>query len=137
MARVGRLSGALLVETGGQYFLAGNTKEPCDFAAAGFEPPEDIDARARPYVRLAAVGPVRVATAWLALELEGEALVRLVAERFLIERNGSVSERLWRLVIDRDGNGAVPAAGDIDARWLAGIPAHVWQIVRETVLRCT
>ena len=137
MARVARLAGALLVQTEAAYFLVGQIKEPCDFAAAGFEPPPNIDALARPYIRLSVVGPVRVTTAWLVLELEGEEVARLIAERFLIERNGSVSERLWRLVIDRDGNGVVPAAGDIDARWLAGIPAHIWQIVRETVLRCT
>jgi hypothetical protein len=137
MARVGRLAGALLVETGGQYFLVGNTKEPCDFAAVGFEPPPEIDARVKPCIRLSATGPVQGAGPWLALEHEGEEVARLIAERFLIERNGSVSERLWRLVIDRDGDGAAPSAGDIDARWLAGIPAHIWQIVRDTVLRCT
>ena len=44
MARVGRLAGAILAESHGHYFLVGNTKAPCDWRKAGFEPPADIDA---------------------------------------------------------------------------------------------
>jgi hypothetical protein len=138
MSRVGRLAGALLAETEGQCFLVGNTKEPCDFAAAGFEPPVEVDALKRPYLRLSAAGSVDMKPPWLTLPLEGEALPRLLAERFLIERNGSVSDRLWRLVISPEGDGAgARATQSVDARWLAEVPTPVWRIVRETVLRCT
>ena len=67
VSRVGRLAGALLAETGGAYFLVGNLKRPCDFAAAGFEPPAaPIDALARPFVPLRRVAaPLAVAGAWL------------------------------------------------------------------------
>ena len=34
MARVGRLAGAILVESEKNYFLVGDLKQPCDFAAA-------------------------------------------------------------------------------------------------------
>ncbi len=128
MARVGRLAGALLAESGGQYFLIGNTKEPCDFVAAGFEPPgEPVDALVRPWVRLGATREIALRAPVLAVELEGEALAARLAESFLIERNGSVSERLWQIV---------SAAGE-DARWLGVVPPSIWRIVRDAVLKCS
>ncbi|MGH2652490.1 MAG: precorrin-3B C(17)-methyltransferase, partial [Actinomycetota bacterium] len=60
----------------------------------------------------------------------------LLARRFLIERNGSVSDRLWRLVIGADEEGEGPEEDEIDAQWLAEVPNRVWEIVRDTVLRC-
>ena len=133
MSRVGRLGGALLAETGDACYLVGNLKRPCDFAAAGFEPAE-VDALARPWIRLGRSGPLAVPGPWLLLGVEGEALPRLLADRMLIERNGSVSDRLWRLVLDEDPDAEV--TGEVDARWLGEMPAHVWRIVREAVLRC-
>lgn len=136
MARVGRLGGAILAETCGEFFLIGNTKEPIDFEAAGFEAPGNIDAIAQRYVRLVSRPAAGVTPPYLALELEGEALAALLAERLLIERNGSVSERLWRLLLDPSGLDEPPRSESIDARWLGEIPAPLWQIVRDTVLRC-
>jgi hypothetical protein len=136
MSRVGRLGGALLAQTGGDYFLVGNLKRPCDFAAAGFEPPtREIDGG---YLRLARSGPLAVPGPWLELSLEGEALARALAERLLIERNGSVSDRLWRLLLSSDPDAdPPPPATVVDARWLGEIPIHLWGIVRGAVLRCT
>ncbi len=140
MARVGRLAGALLVETEGEYFLVGNTKEPCDWQAAGFEPPA-LDPSAARYVKLAARRAITLSSPHLAMSLEGEDLARALAQRFLVERNGSVSDRLWRLIVNRgvpeedlpdDAN--QPAT--VDADWLGEIPAPIWKIVRDTVLRC-
>ena len=136
MARVGRLAGALLAETGGEFFLVGNTKEPCDFEAAGFESPGEIDALERRYIRLAPRRAVELAAPYLRLDLEGEALAALLAERLLIERNASVSDRLWQLLMDPSGQEESPNDEAVDARWLAEIPAHIWGIVRDTVLRC-
>jgi len=136
MARVGRLAGAILAETGGEFFLVGNTKEPCDFEAAGFESPGEIDALERRYIRLAPQRAVELAAPYLRLDLEVEALAALLAERLLIERNASVSDRLWRLLIDPSGQEELPEDEAVDARWLAEIPAPIWGIVRDTVLRC-
>lgn len=136
MARVGRLAGAILAETGGEFFLVGNTKEPCDFNAAGFEAPGEIDALKRRYIKLVARGAVELAPPYLTLGLEGEALAALLAERLLIERNASVSDRLWRLLMDPSGQEELPEGDAVDARWLAEIPAPIWGIVRDTVLRC-
>ena len=136
MARVGRLAGALLAETGGEFFLVGNTKEPCDFEAAGFESPGEIDALERRYIRLAPRRAVELAAPYLRLDLEGEALAGLLAERLLIERNASVSDRLWRLLIDPSGQKELPEDEAVDVCWLAEIPAPIWGIVRDTVLRC-
>ena len=137
MASVGRIAGALLAETGGAFYLVGNTKTPCDWAAAGFEPPVAIDAVARPYLRLARTGEPSLGTPRLALDVEGEALARLLAELFLIPRTGSVSERLWRLVTGQRDEDDAPVPDVIAARWLGEVPPPVWQIVRDTVLRCT
>lgn len=138
MARAGRLAGAILVESDRAYFLVGNTKRPCDWAAAGFEPPGELDPIARPFVRLGRSGPVDVRGPWLEIGLEGDDAAALLAARFLIERNGSVSDRLWRLVAGIGGEGPEPAADAvIDARWLGTMPASIWEIVRETVLKCT
>lgn len=127
MTRVGRLAGALLVETGGSWFLVGHLKQPCDFATAGFTPPVDVDARAPTGIRLEPLGAPTMAAPWIELAAEGDTVVPLCASRFLIERTGLVSERLWRLVTD--GN-------RIDARWLGDVPDHVWGVVRDAVLRC-
>jgi hypothetical protein len=139
MSRVGRLAGALLAETEGAYFLVGNLKRPCDFAAVGFgKPTAEIDALARPYIRLEPSGPISVPGPWLTLGLEGEPLARALAERLLIERNGAVSDRLWRLILSADPDAApLPPGAVVDARWLGELPAHLWRIVRETVFKCT
>jgi hypothetical protein len=136
MARVGRLAGAILAETRGRFFLVGNTKEPCDFEAAGFEPPGVIDALERPYLVLTPRKPIEIAPPSLTLDLEGEPLAAMLAERLLIARNGSVSERLWRLLIDPSGQEEFSCDHPVEARWLAEVPAPIWNIVRDTVLRC-
>jgi hypothetical protein len=136
MARVGRLAGALLAESEGRYYLVGNTKRPCDFAANGFLKPELIDALKRPFVELTVQSEVRFAPPWLALDLEGEPLAQLLAERFLIARNGSVSDRLWRLVTGQEDEDDDLTVEQVDARWLAEMPKRVWDVVRDTVLRC-
>ncbi len=137
MALVGRLAGAILAETEGQVFLVGNPKEPCDFAAVGFESPGVIDAMERPFIRLSPLRPVQVPQPYVTMNVEGEALARLLVDRFVIQRNGSVSDRLWRLVTDPKQENRAAPVGNIDARWLGEIPAEIWQIVRETVLKCS
>ncbi len=130
MATVGRLAGALLAETRGEYFLVGGTKEPCDWHAAGLVAPEGLDDELRqPFVALSARGTVNVPVPRLRLTVEGEELAHVLAGRFLIARNGSVSERLWRLVVGESDD-------EVDARWLGEIPEAVWDVVRDAVLRC-
>lgn len=137
MARVGRLAGAILAHTNSDFFLVGNTKRPCDWAAAGFASPGQLDPLATPYLSLTCTGALNVPGPWLELSVEGEQLASLLAARFVIARNGSVSDRLWRMVIRADPDGDDPPADTvIDARWLGEVPNHVWGIVRETVLKC-
>ena len=139
MSQVGRLAGAILAESDGQYYLVGDLKEPCDFLAAGFEPPGEINAVERPFIKLT---PTRARTIEfssprLRLEIEGEALPRLLAERLLIQRNGSVSDRLWRVIIHNQPQSSAQSGSEIDARWLGELPGHVWQIVRDQMLKCS
>ena len=130
MATVGRLAGALLAETRGEYLLVGGTKEPCDWHAAGFDVPDGLnDEPRRPSITLSARRPVEVLMPRLRVTVEGEGLAHVLARRFFIARNGSVSERLWRLVVGE-------ADGEVDARWLGEIPEAVWDAVRDAVLRC-
>jgi hypothetical protein len=136
MARVSRLAGAILAETQGEFFLVGNLKEPCDFRAAGFEPAAEVDAMKRRYVRLTVKHEILVACPYLIIDFEGESLARLLAERLVIERNGSVSERLWRLLMDPGGQNELPDKESVNGAWLAQIPAEIWQIVRDALLRC-
>lgn len=135
MARVGRLAGALLAETGSQYFLVGDLKMPCDFAREGFESPGEVDAKARPWIRLSPTRTIELSRPCLVLDVEGESLTRLLAERFLIERNASVSDRLWNLVTNAQPE--QKGAAEIPARWLGDIPNAVWRMVRDTVLKCS
>lgn len=138
MARVGRLAGALLAETEGTFYLIGNTKVPCDWDEAGFDPPHEIDALARPFIPLVPTRPVVVEPPYLLVEVEGAALPQLLVEIFVIHRTGSISERLWHLVTGQRDEGGPPSVADaIESRWLGEIPMSVWQIVRDTVLRCT
>lgn len=140
MARVGRLAGAIVAETGGVHYLIGHPKQPCDWRAAGFEPPGELGERpvarllpcGAPVLAAPVVGPI------VELDVEGEALAPLLADRLVIARTGSVSERLWRLVIGADALDALDAApAVVPARWLGELPDAIWQIVRDTVLRCT
>ena len=109
MARVGRVAGALLVESQGVRHRVGDFKEP--FRATIDDAP--------------------LAAPWLVLDVEGDALLRLLERRLVIERTGLVSERLWRLITHEQGGDA------IDARWLGAMPDHVWDVVRESILRCS
>jgi hypothetical protein len=136
---VGRLAGAILAESEGGYFLIGNPKRPCDWNAAGFEPPGALDATVRPFVCLArtAATAVGVAGPFIQVAVEGEQLARTLAARLLIDRNGSVSDRLWRLVLRGDPDAEDPPGHAVlDARWLCDVPAPIWEIVRAQVLRC-
>jgi len=117
-ARIGRYAGAIVVEEDGQQILVGNPKEPC--AAV----PETLEA---PFVkRLDA--PVPLSGCVLLVERADPAVI---SQRLVIQRNGSVSERLWRLVTNRQSTGELPA------QWLVDMPAHVWGVVRDAVLKCS
>lgn len=170
MARVTRLAGALLVASENAWYLVGNTKEPCDWEAAGFVPPaEELDAVRRPVLPLMPCGDPQISGECLPLPLEGEPLAQLLAQRMLIRRNGSVSERLWQLVLAPEQirpawgqeelapateaaenaqlgrlgggrrGGSLPSGGvvgEVQLRWFVELPSSIWEIVRDSVLRC-
>jgi hypothetical protein len=127
MARVGRLAGALVAESQGSYFLVGELKEPCDFERAGFAPPGEL--AGRPFVRLDPIRPIALSPPTIDLDVEGEALPTLLHERLVITRNQSVSERLWRLIVQGEERQ--------QARWFGEVPSLVWNIVRDGVLKCS
>jgi hypothetical protein len=116
MARVGRFCGSIVVD--GRW-LVGHPKEPCPLVAGDLEAPWLLRVEAAP-----------IGDTVLLVDGESEAIARVMAQRFVIERNGSVSERLWRLVTDG-------RTGEIACHWLGTVPQPIWQIVRDTVLRCS
>jgi hypothetical protein len=105
VARIGRWMGAIVVEAGGEQLMVGNPKEPCTFT---------------PPVPLSSVLEVD--------DRDLHELADILNARLVIQRNQSVSERLWRIVTHE---------GATRAQWLIDVPAHVWEIVRDTVLRCS
>jgi hypothetical protein len=136
MARMGRLAGSLLVESEGTYSLVGFPKEPCDFAKHGLGTPPAPEAWGGPFVTLAHTAHVDLGNVILSFSLEGPALLSALAARLLVTRNSSVSERLYRQIVEADDEGNV-APGVRDARWLTDMPLHLWTIVRDSVLRCS
>jgi hypothetical protein len=138
IARIGRLAGAILVECDGSYFLVGNTKEPCDWEQHGFRIPKDIDVHPTPVLALERINKGSTFSLdsphlllHLGVEQNGEKVSHLFAERLLIMRNASVSDRLWNLVVGESKD------AELEATWLLNMPAVVWQVVRDTVLKCT
>jgi hypothetical protein len=142
-AHLSRLAGALLLAGDGEYFLIGNTKEPCDWTAAGFEPPVDGDAttlRVRCLKALGNVAQTAPDAFWIQLD-EGssesiETVAEILANRLLIRRNASFSERLWRIVTGAADVCPIDSSTGTDLSWLMIMPEHVWEIVRETALKC-
>jgi hypothetical protein len=139
-ARVGRLAGAIVMESREHYFLVGNTKEPCDWARAGFEQPAEANVPQCSFIPLKPLSSVRIDSPCLLLnasEQSPEGLAQMLANRFVIRRNGSVSERLWRIVTGEMDQENTVVDREVDANWLVQIPDHVWNIVRDAVLKCT
>ncbi len=131
VARVFRFAGAILAESHGEYYLVGELKEPCNFEDYGFEkPPESDPDKPVRYKKLRMIGTVISDSEHLEMETQGEELAELLFRRFVIPRNHSVSDRLWRVVTVKAENGIA------DARWLEQIPDEAWQIVRENILKC-
>lgn len=136
MAIISRLGGAILAKTEGQYFLVGDLKEPLDFAKQGFAKPEERDVKEIPFVVLETISDVQEPKAVFSMDLEGVALAKKLASSFVIWRNGSVSERLWGLV-EESSPKAKALITVKDANWLAITPDDIWDIVRDSVLRCS
>jgi hypothetical protein len=134
MAQVGRLVGAIIAVTADDIYLVGDCKEPCDFSRYGLSEPPERNVLARPYIKLQRRGDFQIEGLKLDIQLEGEALPQLLVDFFLIFRNGSVSERLWRLCLQYSPE---PVDGVVDANWLKHVPRGIWEIVRDSVLRCS
>lgn len=137
-ARVTRLAGAILLEDAGRFFLIGNTKEPCNWHEAGFHTPKEIDAAKQACLRLVPCREISIPSPSLAITSSesAEALAEILAHRFLIRRNGSVSERLWRIVTGETEEHGLLSTESIEASWLVSIPDRIWDIVRDTALKC-
>ena len=140
MARVGRLAGGLLLETQlagkSAWFLAGDTKTPCDFRAAGFVSPAERDVIRERFVQLVVQGSPRLTGTTLSIALDGVEAARAIGARLTVDRNGSVSERLWGLIVGED-EAEQPSGRTIDCAWLCEMPIAVWNVVRDAVLKCT
>lgn len=140
MARVGRLAGGLLLEThlDGRtaWFLVGDTKVPCDWQAAGFDAPLQRDVLRQRYVQLVVSGTPALWGTTLSIAIEGTEAAQCIGDRLTVSRNGSVSERLWALILGEQEI-EQPSGRIIPCAWLCQMPSSVWDVVREAVLKCT
>lgn len=141
MSSVRRLGGAMLLTSGDRYFVVGAPKRPIDWNVEGFGRPrhtqEPGTSELIPWFELFPLvdgdSPPALATEpKLVLALEAEAACAVLHDRLTIRRNGSVSERLWDLVVESSPS----EGGERDARWLVGVPGPIWEIVRDTILKC-
>jgi hypothetical protein len=140
MASVGRLAGGLLLETKlndqPAWFLVGDTKVPCDWLSAGFAPPPERDVIRERFIQLEVVGVPTLSGTTLSIDLEGSEAARVMGERLTVSRNGSVSERLWGLILGEDEI-EQPSGRVVRCAWLCEMPGTVWDVVRDAVLKCT
>ncbi len=139
-ATLSRLAGAMLLAGYNEFYLIGNTKEPCDWAAVGFAKPSEGDAAT---LRVRRLQPLQQAPATnspcgyvVASDQSIEAIAEILASRLLIVRNASFSERLWRIVTGASDENPVVADTTPDVSWLVAMPDTVWEIVREAALKC-
>lgn len=137
MAIVGRLAGAIILKTDRSLYMIGDRKEPLDWDAHGLVPLADRDLVKQPSVRLELrEAGLKLESPCLLIRDEAEDLLtEKLVERFIIFRNGSVSERLWSIVTESSERSREDPQY-IDANWLMETPADVWEIVRDSVLRC-
>ncbi len=138
-ATLSRLAGAMLLAGGQEFYLIGNTKEPCDWAAIGLSKPAEGEAAMSRVRRLHRVSemPVSYKPCGSVVSSQSvEAIAEALAARLLIVRNASFSERLWRIVTGASDENNVAADEAPDVSWLVQMPDHVWEIVRETALKC-
>ncbi len=135
-----RLAGALLLTADGGSILIGNTKEPCDWQQAGFEQPAELQTGSSGVRVLQRIGnPQQPASPVLFVHADGqsaEAVAAILANRFLIRRNSSVSDRLWRIVIGINDESPNDSPIHSDVSWLVAMPEQVWNIVRDAALKC-
>ncbi|SMF40108.1 precorrin-3B C(17)-methyltransferase [Pseudobacteriovorax antillogorgiicola] len=133
MALIGRIAGAILLRTEEKSYLIGDLKEPCSFEDRGFHPPLERDVIKHPFVEIQTNGKDVICDDDYELVVtEDSSLPSKIVDRFLIFRNGSISERLWGLVTESS-----EAEGKrVNAEWLMQTPDDVWEIVRDSVLRC-
>lgn len=134
---IARLAGGIVFRSGTRYFLVGDLKEPCSFEEFGFQQPKREGTADRQWVELHQLEPPREIRLDfnIAIGLVGESGAQEVYRRFAIYRNSSISERLMNLVNEvspRGRDGSV-----IDASWLSDTPQAVWDMVRDTVLKCS
>jgi len=140
MARGGRLAGGLWLapRLHGElaWVLVGDTKVPCDWQKSGFKPPPARDVVRDRFIQLEPCATPTLTGTTLSVELEGVEVARMIGERLTVNRNGSVSERLWSLILGEDEVEA-PTGKTIPCAWLCEMPTAVWDVVREAVLKCT
>ena len=136
-----RLGGAMILlhhaEHGQEAYMIGDKKEPCDFRIYGMDNPSERDAKKMTFIQLKLLDKkISPKVLYPAIRfhtlLTNKACASLLSRRFLIERNGMVSERLWTFVLS-----SYPEEQEVvDCRWIIETPYSVWDVMRSTMLKC-
>ena len=134
MAKAGRLAGSILMESENEYYIVGDIKEPCKWEERGFADPGERNVLEEPWLRLSRnSNDVKWDDdATLVFSGEGSRFAEKLVDSFMIFRNGSISERLWGLVTESSEQ----EENMVNAQWLIDTPDDIWEIVRDSVLRC-
>ncbi len=132
MGEIGRLAGAVLARSGERWFLVGEPKVPLDLAAHRLREVGRLRHGEHEIVELTrdetgARDPLALP---FTMPLEAEALARRLHDVFVITRNNSVSERLFRFL---DG----AQRGSPDLTWVALAPPEAIALIRDGLLRCS
>jgi hypothetical protein len=136
------MAGALLARLdegdAARWYLLGDTKGPCDWAAEGFAEPAGWRARDPRQLEPVALQP-QGAPALRGTTLRvrgGDAQLAALARRLAVPRTGATSERLWRLAVG-DDEADTPTGQALEGSWIAEMPDAAWELLRAAVLRCS
>lgn len=133
-SHLARLAGAVVMRSGGDYYLIGDLKQPCQFEDHGFYPPTETPGTV---IQLDLIDDEPNLKFQMLIEGEGEMAAKDLHRKLSIERNNSISERLINLVTEQSPRVHQEGLELTDARWLSQMPAQVWNMVREEILRCS
>ena len=134
LAFLGRLGGAMLVQSANEYYLIGKPKQPVDFSEYGFEAPGEYENFTQLTVEDAAK-TADIKYDMLSSVSAGE-FALAIYQRFAIYRNSSISERLVSYVTSKSQRVAHNGGEFTDVRWLAAMPQESWEIIRDSLLKC-
>lgn len=135
LAYIGRLGGGILFKIREKFYIVGRLKVPTRFEDYGFADPGDYGGR---YFELKIIDSALIQKNdfEFGMILRNEIHPREIYDKFLIQRNSSVSERILEYVRKESGKFSLNETEYSDISWLGAMPTDVWSLVRGVILKC-